>query len=273
MANYMTELPNDAQQVPNALAWATPDGNLYGIETRFVPVGNEHIKTKNKHYGEYFRYQKVVNRHNGYVYVPVKYINSDGTYIMKQRRLHILIAEVFIPNPFGLPIVGHKNNIKTDCKASNLYWTTHQENTQKAFDDGLATNDKGYDDSQSIPVVMFDSRTNKELGRYGSASEATRVTGISKNTILRQCRYNKPVRKPFYFRFQSDERVTPPRAVVQRDFFTDEIIGVFYNIGDAANKTGISTRTISQQCCNGRKPKRVSKSRTYFLYREQIDQQ
>lgn len=268
MSNYVKELPKNAKQVRSALAWVTPEGDLYGMETRAWTNSQTGELIEHKHYGEYFQYQKKVNHHNGYVYVPMKYINEDGTHTVKQRRLHIVVAETFIPNPFNLPIVGHKNNIKTDCRVNNLYWTTYQENSQKAHDDGLIINDKGYADSQSYPVVMFNAYTNSEIGRYGSAREAERETGISRVTILRQCRYKKPVRKPFYFRFQCDESVTPPRVVVEYDYYTDEIIGVFYNTNDAANKTGINSKTISQQCANGWKPKTATKNRTYFLYKE-----
>lgn len=41
-----------------------------------------------------------------------------------------------------------------------------QENTQKAFDDGLVKNAKGYDDSQSKPVIQYDLQGN-EVVRFG----------------------------------------------------------------------------------------------------------
>ena len=77
---------------------------------------------------------------------------------------------------------------------------------------------------------MFNTYTNEEIGRYGSASEAVRETGIPKNTVLRQCRYKKPVRKPFYFRFQSDPSVEPPQIVIQYDYETDREIGRYFNV-------------------------------------------
>lgn len=66
---------------------------------------------------------------------------------MKHRRVHILVAEAFIENPNALLIVGHKDNNKLNPHKNNLYWTTIQENTQKAFDDNLQINDAGYSDS------------------------------------------------------------------------------------------------------------------------------
>lgn len=263
---YIKHLPNEAKQVKNALCWITPDGKLFGIETRQVPNRWNKQLSPHKHYGEYFQYATTINNHNGYVYAPIKYIINKNEYCVKQRRLHIVIAETFLPNPYNLPIVGHKNNIKSDNRVENLYWTTYKENTQKAVDDGLIVNDKSYNDSQSMPVVMFDTYTNKKIGEYGSACEAERETGHSKNTILRQCKYKKPVRKPFYFRFQSDPSIKAPKIVVQYDYYTDAEIGRYWNTFEAERQTGISAKTIGQQCNNGRKPKSATKSKTYFLY-------
>ena len=267
MQNYIKELPIDAVQVKNALNWVTPDGSLYGQETRAPLNKRTGQKILHKHYGEYFKYHTTTNKYNGYVYAPIKYILPDGSYQIRHRRLHIVIAETLIPNPLNLPIVGHRNNIKKDIKTSNLYWTTISENTQKAYDDGLVVNAKGYDDSQSHPITMFDTYTNEELGRYGSAREANRETGISVNTIMRQCKYKKPVRKPFYFRFQSDPSATPPIIVVQYDFYTDEELGRYWNTWEASRQTGISSKTIRQQCNNGWKPKKKPKNGTYFLFK------
>lgn len=267
MQNYIKELPEDAVQVSGTMNWVTPDGRVFGIETRKYTNKSSGTDIKRIHYGEYFQYRTTVNKHNGYVYCTIKYVQENGKTENRQRRLHIVVAETFLANPFRLPVVGHKNNIKSDNRASNLYWTTISENTQKAIDDGLLVNSKGYDDSQSYPVVMFDTCTNNELGRYGSASEAEKQTGISCGTILRQCRYKKPVRKPYYFRFQSDESVTPPRKVCRYEYKTDALIGTFYNTSDAAAKTGVPASTISCQCVSGEKPKYTPKSKTYFLYK------
>lgn len=204
MSQYLKELPYNAKQVKGALNWVTIDGKLFGIETRTILNRNTGKKSKHKHYGEYFQYTTTINKHNGYVYAPIKFIKENKKYEIKQCRLHIIIAKTFIPNPNNLPIVGHRNNIKKDNRVDNLYWTTVKENTQKAYNNGLAISDKGYNDSQSFPVVMFSTYTNKELERYGSAREAHLKTNIALTTILRQCKYKKPVRKPFYFRFQSD---------------------------------------------------------------------
>lgn len=61
---------------------------------------------------------------NGYLGVT---LYKDG--VGKQYRLHRLVAEAFIPNPDNLPIINHKNEIKTDCNVNNLEWCSHQYNS------------------------------------------------------------------------------------------------------------------------------------------------
>lgn len=255
-------LPISAKQIPNALTWVTPDGELWGQITATYRDGSTHLD-----YGKYFKYTLQKSKANGYVYGPVKYYTDDShnKTKLRSRRVHILVAEAFVDNPNHYFIVGHKNNIKHDNRAVNLYWTTAKENTKKAFDDGLAVNAKGYEDSQSQPVIMFDTKTNIELGRYGSILEASRKTGIGTSTIARQAKYKHPVQRPYYFRFQDDESLSTPRLVIHYDVATGRELGRYINFVEASEKTGISKITIRSQCERGGIPIRYT-GPTHFMY-------
>lgn len=146
----------------------------------------------------YYPKQTFINKFNGYVYVNLH--SSDGKMI--QRRVHRLVAIAYLPNPNNLPVVMHIDNDKSNPILKNLKWGTHQENTQDAFDDGLAINDKGFRDSQSMSVAQFDL-DYKFIKSFGSVSIAAEITGMTKTGILHQC-YHRATRKPrkgYYYRF------------------------------------------------------------------------
>lgn len=242
-------LPKTAKRINNSKDYIDIDGSVYTERTNYHGKPSGHWIRKSQH---------IVH---GYKYCG---IYSSEQHKCVQKRVHKLVAEAFIPNPNGLPIVGHKNNIKTDNRVENLYWTTYQENIQKAVDDGLLVNAKGYDDSQSKPVIMFDTYTNAEIARFPSICEAVKHTGLSKTTIARQARYHRPVRKPYYFRYQDDATTIIPVIIGMFDFDTDKLIQTFINTSDASRKTNICEKTIAQQCKNG-KPKHKF-SNQYFKY-------
>lgn len=148
--------------------------------------------------GKFFPKQTFINKNNNYVYVNLNSLNGKTV----QRRVHRLVAIAFLPNPNNLPVVMHIDNNKANPVLSNLKWGTVQENTKNAYDDGLALNDKGFCDSQSMPIAQFDLN-KKFIKSYGSVSIAAKLTGMTKTGILYQC-YHKTTKKPYkkyYYRF------------------------------------------------------------------------
>ena len=172
---------------------------IEGTENYFVGnCGNIYIKKDNK----FYKKKNYINPHNFYAYCGIKY---KGNINLTKVRVHRLVAIAFIDNPNNYNIVGHKDNNKSNNIYTNLYWTTISENTKKAYDDGLAKNDKGYEDSQSFPVCVFDM-DKKLIKEYGSMSIAAKELKVSKSTVSRQCQhqiYTKP-RCGYYFRYKEE---------------------------------------------------------------------
>lgn len=164
--------------------YVTPSGKIY------------------KDYGNNMMYPKTnfINKNNGYLYCSITYPEGQ-----RQRRVHILVAEAYIPNPNNYSVVMHIDNNKANPNVNNLQWGTVSQNTQAAFDDGLQVNDKSWEDSQSVHVCAFDLQQNL-INKYGSVSEASRQLRITKTTILNQCNHGvktKP-RCGYYFRYLSE---------------------------------------------------------------------
>lgn len=169
---------------------------IKGSETDYITPSGEIYKD----YGNNKFYHKAQWTTWGYWYCGITYPEGQ-----KQRRVHILVAEAYVPNPNNYPIVMHKDDNKQNKHYTNLEWGTISQNTKDAYRKGWANNNSSWEDSQSIHVCNFDLQGNL-LNKYGSVGEASRELGVTKTTILNQCNHNlktKP-RCGYYFRYLSE---------------------------------------------------------------------
>ena len=183
-----SEIQEELRLIKGSLTdYITPSGEIY------------------KDYGNNKFYHKAQWTTCGYWYCGITYPEGQ-----RQRRVHILVAEVYVPNPDPEhnTIVLHLDSNKENKHYTNLKWGTISENTKQAFDDGLLKNASGFEDSQSKPCVLLHKDGTLEA-IYGSLSEAYRNTNISKRYISLYCHHKiqKPVvinNKEYYFRFKDE---------------------------------------------------------------------
>ena len=80
--------------------------------------------------------------------------------------IHRLVAIAFIPNPYDLPEVNHKDENTLNYKASNLEWCDRQYNID-------------YSKSKRIEQYL----NGEKIAEYKSISFAEKLTGISRKAI------------------------------------------------------------------------------------------
>lgn len=131
--------------------------------------------------------------HNGYLIVSLR---NNG--ITQQCRVHRLVAEAFILNPYNLPCVNHKDEIKTNNKVDNLEWCSVKYNTNYGTGIQRRAEKQLNDPKRSIRIKCFDLVT-KDTSYYASIKEAARQTGFKSSSIGRAMKQNGPYLKRYIF--------------------------------------------------------------------------
>lgn len=162
---------------------------------------------------------------NGHGYL---FVNIEG----KQKYIHRLVAETFIPNPNNYPEINHKNENKNDNSVDNLEWC-----------------DKKYNVSYSIAIKVkqINPKTKEVVSIYNSANQAAKAVNGKNGSILQCCKrikYN--TYKGYIWRFINDND------------YTIKIKPVFVRINIITKE-----ETIYKSCALAAKDNNVSKDAIY----------
>lgn len=63
-------------------------------------------------------------------YENIKLCKENKTY---HFLVHRIVAEAFIPNPYNLPEINHKNKVRNDNRVENLEWCSRLDNLYDSY--------------------------------------------------------------------------------------------------------------------------------------------
>lgn len=150
----------------------TQDGTVYSC------VAGRGKKARNS--GQPQRVIKLIQDTTGYLVVCL----TNGT-IKRNRAIHRLLAQAWIPNPNNLPHVNHIDGNKLNNALDNLEWVSVLGNTTHAIDMGMT--DPKTRHPAMAEIAQLDS-TGREIRVFMSLHDASRETGIAWQNISKVCR-------------------------------------------------------------------------------------
>lgn len=102
----------------------------------------------------------------------------------KRFQVHRLVAEAFIPNPYNLPQVNHKDENKQSNVVENLEWCDNSYNVN------YGTRNKRNAEKLSKPIFQIDKYTNEIIAEFPSLIDIERQFRYSIGLISRCCKDN-----------------------------------------------------------------------------------
>ena len=106
----------------------------------------------------------------------------------RQKRVHRLVAEAFIPNPERKPFVNHINNDRADNRVENLEWCTQWENLSHARQQGRMQDDY-WTGRRSPRATLSDDQVKAIRAEYASSRISCETIGkkygVGKHAIAR----------------------------------------------------------------------------------------
>jgi hypothetical protein len=105
---------------------------------------------------------------------------------------HVLVAQVYIPNPLNYPIVNHIDGNPSNNKMENLEWCTYSENTLHAHRTGL---------TRTRRAVVKMTIDGKDIESYGSLKEAAISLGVTPPAISAACNGRSKTSHGFRWRY------------------------------------------------------------------------
>lgn len=150
---------------------------------RFVNHSNKGFKS--------FRKGKIISpgkTKDGYLFV-----NISKNQKSQNLRINRLVAQTFIPNPNNYPQVNHKDEDKTNNKASNLEWCTAK------YNDNYGARNKKVAKKRGKKVIQL-TLDGQVVHVWPSAHECARA-GFSYGNVCACCRGERNMHKGYRWKY------------------------------------------------------------------------
>lgn len=121
-------------------------------------------------------------------------LSKDGEHTPK--LVSRLVAQAFISNPDGLPVVNHKDENKQNNHVENLEWCTVRYNT--CYGNGLLKTAI----KQGRAVLQIED--DQVIHEYYSTGRASKDTGIPQSNIYKTCTGERKSAGGYGWRFKND---------------------------------------------------------------------
>lgn len=118
--------------------------------------------------------------------------------MLKCIKVHRLVAITFIPNPYKLPEVNHKDENKKNNCVDNLEWMIHRDNLNY----GTRNERAGY--SRSKPILQY-SKSGEFIREWQGSREVERVLGIYNTSIIQCCKGNRKSAGGFIWKYKEKD--------------------------------------------------------------------
>ena len=122
--------------------------------------------------------EKIKKQQKNYGYCNVILCKNSK---IKYYKVHRLVAQAFIPNPYNKPFINHKNEIREDNRVENLEWC------DSTYNNNYGSRNKKIALTNSKEVFQYDLDGNF-IKQWKSVMEVERTLKIPNSNICKCCK-------------------------------------------------------------------------------------
>lgn len=163
-------------------------GNVRSIDREYIDSIGRHCYKK----GQLVKLKSQIDK-TGYRQIMVSIWSNRKMYRLIVARL---VAKAFLPNPYNLPQVNHKDEDSSNNHVDNLEWCTCEYNIN--YNDLIERRSK----NRCRAIDVYDNNMNF-LETVISGVEASKKYNVSRGMISECCNNHLTSAKGYYFKFHS----------------------------------------------------------------------